>query len=118
MNSTLKAKHIVMAMLLILLAVVFVVEWRYSQDMRQHIGLVNRKLETVRQRAASPRGQVDSVQATSAVADAGAEIIATHDHVHTLKDEYLAWKIKKAVEKSITVGDANEDAIAKWPASL
>lgn len=30
----------------------------------------------------------------------------------------LAWKIKKAVEKSITVGDANQDAIAKWPGSI
>lgn len=35
-----------------------------------------------------------------------------------LKDEVLAWKIKKAVEQSITVGDAIQNVIAKWPESI
>ncbi len=52
--------------------------------------------------------------ATSKVAG---EIISTHDHVHTVKDEVLAWKIKKAVEQSVTVGDAIQMVIAKWPES-
>jgi hypothetical protein len=33
-----------------------------------------------------------------AASDIGAEIISTHDHVHTLKDQALAWKIKKAIQ--------------------
>ncbi|MEG9430721.1 hypothetical protein [Terriglobus sp. ADX1] len=47
--------------------------------------------------------------------EVGTEIIETHDYVHTLKDEVLAWKIKKTVEENDTVGQATYAVIARWP---
>jgi hypothetical protein len=75
-------------------------EWRYSDDMQEHISSVNRDLQTAK------------------LEDIGGEIISTHDHVHTLRDQVLAWKIKKAIEQSVTVGDAIQNALAKWPESI
>ena len=115
MSSMFKVKQVVVAIFIVIVACFLLFEWSYSDDMKLHIALVNHKLEALRLQTNHPGGAVDSVRTMSAVADAGEEIMSTHDHVHTLKDEVLAWKIKRAVEKSITVGDANQDAIAKWP---
>jgi hypothetical protein len=93
-------------------------EWRYSDDMQEHISSVNRDLQTARLEATYSTGLIGSLQAMTAASDVGGEIISTHDHVHTLKDQVLAWKIKKAIEPSVTVGDAIQNAIAKWPESI
>jgi hypothetical protein len=45
-------------------------------------------------------------------------LLATSGGTVTIKDQVLAWKIKKAIEPSVTVGDAIQNAIAKWPESI
>ena len=47
-------------------------------------------------------------------ADVAGEIIETHNHVHTLKDEMLAMRIKKAVQNGGTVGGAMRSSIELW----
>ncbi len=95
-----------------------VYEWRYSDDMQEHIDTVNRDLEGARSQATYSTGLIGSLQAMRAEADVAGEIIDTHEHVHTVKDQVLAWKIKKAVGDSTTVGAAMHSVIAAWPASL
>jgi len=63
-------------------------------------------------------GLIGSLQAMTAAVEVGGEIISTHDHVHTLKDQVLAWKVKKGIEQSVTVGAAIHNAIAQWPESI
>src|SRR6185437_5021452 len=93
-------------------------EWRYSDDMQEHISSVNRDLENARLSATYSSGLIGSIHVMTATANVAGEIIRTHDHVHTLKDELLAWKIKKAAGQGTTVGDAMQIVIAKWPESL
>lgn len=47
-------------------------------------------------------------------ADIAREIIDTHEHVHTLKDEMFARKIKQAVSEGVTVGGAIQRALGVW----
>jgi len=54
----------------------------------------------------------------SATTDVSRKIIETYEHVHTLKDEVLAWKIKRAVEQSVTVREAVQNVITQWPESI
>jgi hypothetical protein len=93
----------------------FAYEWRYSDDMQEHIDSVNRDLENARLEASYSTGLLSSLQTMSSETDVAREIIETHEHVHTLKDEVLAWKLKTAIEQGITVGDAIQIALAKWP---
>lgn len=65
-------------------------------------------LENARLSATYSSGLIGSIHAMTATANVAGEIIRTHDHVHTLKDELLAWKIKKAAGQGTTVGDALE----------
>ena len=115
-------KNIYRITLAIVLIVAFVFafayEWRYSDDMQEHISSVNRELQTTGLEAQYSTGLIGSLQAMTASADVGGEIANTHDHVHTLKDQVLAWKIKKAIGQSATVGDAIQNVIAKWPESM
>jgi hypothetical protein len=113
-----KAKLVVTSILLVVLVCAFGYEWRYSDDMQEHISSVNRDLQTASLEATHSTGLIGSIQAMTVASDVAGEIMSTHDHVHTLKDEVLAWKIKKAVEQSITVGDAIQTVIAKWPESI
>jgi len=94
-------------------AAVYVTEWRYSDDMRRHINTVNTELQST-QAQATATGLVASLESMTATADVGGEIISTHDHVHTLKDAYLAWKIKRAIQQSANVGAAIRNAIESW----
>jgi hypothetical protein len=112
-----KAKFVVTSIALVAFVSAYGYEWRYSDDMQEHINSVNRDLQTSRLEATTSTGLLGSLQAMTAAADVGAEIASTHDHVHTLKDEVLAWKIKKAVEEGGTVGGAIQNVIAKWPES-
>ncbi len=94
-------------------------EWRYSTDMEEHISTVNRDLQGSRSDAIYATSLLGSLHAMTAQTDVGGEIISTHDHVHTLKDEVLAWKIKTALDREgMTVGGAIQTAIAVWPGSL
>jgi hypothetical protein len=114
-----KTISITLALLLVAaVASAFGYEWRYSADMQEHIRSVNRNLQTARLQATYATGLIGSIQAMTAGPDVGGEIMSTHDHVHTLKDQVLAWRIKKAIEQSVTVGDAIQNAIAKWPESI
>jgi hypothetical protein len=102
------------AILIVAFVSTFGYEWRYSEDMKAHISSVNRDLQAARLEATYSTGLIGSLQAMTSTSEVGGEIISTHDHVHTLKDRALAWKIKKAIEPSVTVGDAIQNAIAKW----
>jgi|GEM_PF-5319206 len=93
-------------------------EWRYSDDMQQHIDTVNRDIESARLDAVSSTGVMGSLQAMTDEADVAREIMETRDHVHTLKDQVLASQIKKAAEDAVTVGGAIQAVIAKWPESI
>ena len=113
-----KAKLAVTSLVLLASVATSCFEWRYSDDMQEHISSVNRDLESARFEATYSTGLVGSLQAMTSASDVAGEIISTHEHVHTLKDELLAWKIKKAVEQSATVGEAIQVVIAKWPESI
>jgi hypothetical protein len=110
-----KAKLVATLIALVAFGSAFGYEWRYSPDMQEHINSVNRDLQSAGQEARYSTGLFGSLQAMTSAADVGGEIASTHDHVHTLKDEVLAWKVKKAVEEGVTVGGAIENVIAKWP---
>lgn len=113
-QGEMKKKLAVGALIVVaVLAAVYVTEWRYSDDMQQHINTVNSGLQST-QVQATASGLVASLQSMTAVADVGGEIIGTHDHVHTLKDAYLAWKIKRAIQQSTNVGAAIRNAIESW----
>jgi hypothetical protein len=93
-------------------------EWRYSADMQEHIDTVNHDLEGARSDALYANGLIGSLQAMTAQTEVGGEIISTHEHVHTLKDEVLAWKIRRALDREgMTVGGAIQTAISIWPES-
>jgi hypothetical protein len=113
-----KKKLVVLPIALVILGVASVYEWRYSKDMQEHISDVNRGLQMAQIQSAYSTGLIGSLQAMTAATDVGGEIISTHDHVHTIKDEVLAWKIKKAVEESGTVGEAIQRVIVKWQESV
>ncbi len=113
-----KAKLVVALIVLAATGITYGFEWRYSDDMQEHIRSVNRDLESARLEATYSTGLMGSIQAMTAASEVGGEIISTHEHVHPLKDEFLAWKIKKAVEHSITVGDAIQNVIVSWPESI
>jgi hypothetical protein len=107
-------KPIVALVTLIALFVGFTYEWRYSDEMKNHIDSVNRDLESTRLEATYSTGLLGSLQAMTSESNVAGEIIETHEYVHTLKDEVLAWKIKKSVEQCNTVGEAIQTVIAKW----
>ena len=108
----------VVASVLVIAITAFGYEWRYSEDMQEHISSVNRDLESARLEENYASGLTGSIRAMTAATEVANEIMRTHDHVHTLKDEVLAWKIKKAVEQGGTVGGAIRMVIAQWPESL
>lgn len=112
-------KKVVTMLLVGALAVAGAYEWRYSADMQEHISTVNRDLEGARSDAIYATGLIGSLQVMTTQSEVGGEIISTHEHVHTLKDEVLAWKIKKVLDREgMTVGGAIQTAIAVWPDSL
>ena len=113
-------KKVVMMLLTVgVLAAASAYEWRYSADMQEHISTVNRDLDRARSNAIYATGLIGSLQTMTAQTEVGGEIISTHEHVHTLKDEVLAWRIKKALDREgMTVGGAIQAAIAVWPDSL
>ena len=112
-----RTPFVILTVLVITIAA-FGYEWRYSEDMQEHISSVNRDLESARLEATYSSGLIGSLQAMTAATNVAGEIIGTRDHVHTLKDELLAWKIKKAAEQGTTVGGALQMVIAKWPESI
>lgn len=93
-------------------------EWRYSADMQEHIDTVNADLESVRLEALTSTGLLGSIQTMTDETKVATEIMETREHVHTLKDEMLARKIKEATEQGVTVGGAIQNVIAKWPESI
>lgn len=109
-------KRLVIGALVVLsvLGVAAVTEWRYSADMQDHINTVNADLARVQTEAAFSTGLLGGLQTLTAEADVAREIIETHEHVHTLKDEVLATRIKKAAENGVTVGGALHSVIAYW----
>lgn len=113
-----KKKLVVSSIVLVILIAAFAYEWRYSDDMQEHINSVNRELQAASLEATYSTGLIGSLQSMTTAADVASEIISTQEHVHTLKDAALAWKIKKAVKQSTTVGDAIQIVIAKWPESI
>ncbi len=113
-----RMKFLVTLIVLVTSVAVFGYEWRYSDDMAEHISSVNRDLQTARLEETYSTGLVGSLQAMTAATNVAGKIISTHDHVHTLKDEVLAMKNKKALEQSITVRDAIQIVIASWPESI
>ena len=110
-----KRTLVVSTIVLLVLLGAFAYEWRYSDDMEEHIRRVNRDLDAARLQETYSSGLIGSIQAMTAATDVAGEIISTHEHVHTLKDEALAKKIKKSLERSVTVGDAIQAALAEWP---
>jgi hypothetical protein len=100
------------------MGIAFAFEMRYSGDMQEHIDSVNRDLEQVRLEASYSNGLMGSLQTMKDEADVAREIMETRDHVHTLKDQVLASKIKEAAEDGATVGGAIQSVIAKWPDSV
>ena len=109
---------IVSISVLLMLVAVFFYEWRYSDDMQDHINSVNRDLSAAREQELLATGLLGSLQAMTSGSEVAGQIISTHEHVHTVKDEVLAWKIKKAVQESITLRGAMQSAIAVWPLSI
>jgi hypothetical protein len=95
-----------------------VYEWRYSDDMQDHIDLVNRDLESARLEATFARGLIGSLQTMTAESEVAREIMETNEHVHTVKDEVLARRVKDAAEQGVTVGGAIQNVIARWPGSI
>lgn len=95
-------------------SVAVLTEWRYSEDMQEHIQTVNADLARAQTAAEYNTGLIGSLQSMTDEADVAREIIDTHEHVHTLKDEVLAMRVKKAVESGITVGGAVNSVIAYW----
>ena len=113
-----KTMYVIGLIAVVLFMTASLFEWRYSDDMEAHIMLVNTDLESARSQAAEASGMIRSIQAITATTEVAREIMETRDHVHTLKDEVLARKVKKSVEDSITVGDAMRDSIQKWPENV
>ena len=109
-----KKATVVVLILVALCAVAYGFEWRYSDDMQQHIASVDSQLETARLNSLLSRGLLASIQSMTDEANIAREIIDTHEHVHTLKDEMLARKIKQAVSEGVTVGGAMQRAISVW----
>ena len=99
---------------LIVAGAIAVAEWRYSDDMQNHIATVNAHMASAQLAAEFNTGLIGSLNAMTAEADVAGEIIDTHEHVHTLKDEMLARRIKKAVENGVTVGGAIGSVIRAW----
>lgn len=108
----------VVASVLVIATAGFGYEWRYSEDMKEHISSVNRDLESARLQETYASGLIGSIHAMTAATEVANKIMRTHDHVHTLKDEVLARKIQKAVEQAGTVGGAIRMVISQWPESL
>ena len=113
-----KKKLIWASTVLVLLLGSFSYEWSYSDDMQEHIAQVNLHLEMARTNALVSSGLFGSLQTMTAEADVAREIIETNEHVHSLKDEVLAWKIKKTVQQCDTLGETIQAVIAKWPESI
>lgn len=83
-------KVVVIACVAAISVALFGSEWRYSEDMQEYIDWVNRDLETASLQASYSTGLLSSLQNMATQADVAREIIETHEHVHTLKDEVLA----------------------------
>lgn len=89
-------------------------EWRYSDDMQEHIKTVNAELARAQMEAEFSAGLIGSLHSLTEEANVAAEIATTHEHVHTLKDEILAMRVKKAAENGVTVGGAMRSLIVYW----
>lgn len=110
-----RVHFLMLAALIAALSIVFCYEWRYSSDMREHIVAVNRDLETARMQTLFSHGLIGTLDAMTTRAEVGGEILDTHEYVHTLKDQILAWKVKDAAKQGITLGGAIQNVVAKWP---
>lgn len=110
-----KRAKVVGLLMAALVAAVGAFEWRYSDDMQQHIAGVNHDLTSLNLDEALSHGLIGQLGVIRERIDIGGEIIETHNHVHTLKDELLAYQIKKTVEESDTVGQATYAVLARWP---
>lgn len=109
-----KTKWIVGLVLIVVIGITAMTEWRYSDDMQVHIATVNAHLASAQIAAEYNTGLIGSLQTMTDEADVAGEIIDTHEHVHTLKDEMLAMRIKKAVRNDVTVGGAMGSVISLW----
>lgn len=89
-------------------------EWRYSDPMQAHIDEVNADLEAARTDAMFSSGLVSTLNSMTEMTTVSQEIMETQNYVHTLKDEVLALKVKKAVQNSVTVGNAIGNTISFW----
>lgn len=104
----------VLIALVAILAGVGLLEWRYSDAMQAHIDRVNAELESAQTDSMFSSGLIASLNSMTESATVGREIMETPDYVHTLKEEVLALKVKKAIENSLTVGDAIGNTISFW----
>ncbi len=102
----------------IIVAAVSIYESRYSGDMQEHIDQVNSDLENVQLQSTLATGLMGSLQVMTDETRVAGEIFETHEHVHTLRDELLARKVKATVEDGETVGGAVRTAIQRWPDSI
>jgi hypothetical protein len=82
--------------------------------MQEHIASVNTDLAHAQIASMYNTGLTGMLQSMTNEADVAGEIIETHNHVHTLKDEMLAMRIKKAVQNGGTVGGAMRSSIELW----
>ena len=107
-------KWIVMFALAGAVSIGAVTEWRYSADMQEHIETVNADLASAQIEAAYNTGLLGSLQSMTDETTVATEIIDTHNHVHTIKDEVLARGIKQAAANGVTVGGSIQSVIAYW----
>lgn len=109
-----KKKWFVLTVFVVILGVIAMCEWRYSDDMKEHIATVNADMESAQLQSVYSTGLVGMLRSLTSRVDVAGEILDTHHHVHTLKDEMLALRIKNAVKNSYTVGQGIGAVIAVW----
>jgi hypothetical protein len=107
-------KRFALVLIALTLPITALAEWRYSDDMQQHITTVNADLASAQLAAGHSIGLVGMLQTMTNEADVAGEIFDTHKHVHTLKDEMLAMRVKKATGNGVTLGGAAHSVIALW----
>lgn len=110
-----KKKWLVLTVLfVVVLAIVGAYEFQYSDDMKEHIAQVNHDMDYARFSSLYSGGLIGSLQTMTKETEIAREIMETDEHVHTLKDQLLASRIKKAAGDGVTVGGAIQSVIAQW----
>lgn len=66
-----KTKLVVTSIALVAFVSAFGYEWRYSDDMQEHISSVNRDLQTARLEGTDSTGLIGSIRAMTAASDVG-----------------------------------------------